>query len=110
MQFAAAADLERVGCLRLRHAQRDVRIQFAPQPVAQLARREILAVLAGERRRVDAEEHRDGRLVDGDGVDRLGHFGVGKRVADVDPFDSGDADDVAGRRLLDLDPFQPGER
>ena len=36
------------------------------EPIAQVARRDVLAVAAGHRRRVDAEDHRHGRLVDRD--------------------------------------------
>ncbi len=68
MQLAAAADFERVGGLGVGDAQRDVRLELAHQTLANLARREELALLAGKRRVVDAEEHRDGRLVDGDGA------------------------------------------
>ena len=72
MQFAAAADLERVGAVGVRDAQRDVRFELAHQPVADLARGEVLALAPGERRGVDHEEHRDGRFVDRDRGDALG--------------------------------------
>ncbi len=109
MQFAAAADLERIGAIGLADAQRDVRFEFPHQPLADLPRREVLAVAPRERRRVDAEEHRDRRLVDGDGADGLRRVRIGERVADVEALDAGDADDVARRRLVDLDPLQAGE-
>ena len=54
VQLAAAADLERVGAVGLLDAQRDVRFELAHQPLANLARREILALASGERRVVDA--------------------------------------------------------
>jgi hypothetical protein len=56
------------------HADRDVGEQFLVEAVAQIARRDKLALRPGERRRVDGERHRDGRLVD---VDR--RQGAGSR-------------------------------
>ena len=49
----------------------------------------------GEGRRVDGERHGDGGLVDVDGRQRLGRFGVGHGLADGDAFHAGDGQDVA---------------
>jgi hypothetical protein len=50
MQFAAAAHFERVGAVGIGDAQRDVRLEFAHQAFANLARREVLALAPRERR------------------------------------------------------------
>jgi hypothetical protein len=67
-------------------------------------------IFACERRSVDHEKHGDGRFVHGHGGDTFGRAGVGDRVADVETFDPGDADDVARRRFLDIDALETGER
>src|SRR5580692_9440206 len=110
MQFTASAHFERVGGSGFANAQRHVRFEFAHQPVAYLARRQKASLSSGERRIVDAEEHRDGGLVDRDGVNALGHGGIGERVADVQVVDSGDADDVTRTGFLYVDSLETGER
>ena len=64
LQLAAALHLPRVGALGREHAQRHVADELLLQPVLDLARGELLAVLAREHRRVDADGHRQARLVD----------------------------------------------
>ena len=76
------------------------------QPVAQVARGDVLPVPAGHRRRVDPEDHRHRRLVDGDRRNPDVVLGVADRFADGDALDAGDADDVAGGGLLDLHALQ----
>ena len=61
------------------------------EPLLDLARGDVLSFAARERRRVDAEDHRDRRLVD---VERGSGCGVSTlvmRVADVDVVDAGQA-------------------
>ena len=81
------------------HADRDVADQLLVEAIAQVARGDVLAFAAGERRGVDAEDHRDGRLVDRDRRNRHRVQRIGDRLADGDVLDAGEADDVAGRRL-----------
>ena len=64
LQLAAALHLPRVGSLGREHAQRHVADELLLQPALDLARGELLAVLARERGRVDADGHREARLVD----------------------------------------------
>ena len=49
--------------------ERDVALELLVQPLTQLARRDELAVLAGERRVVDEEVHADGGLLDADALE-----------------------------------------
>ena len=64
LQLAAADHLHLLGRVGVLDAQRDVAEQLALEPVAQVARGDVLAVAAGHRRGVDAEDHRHRRLVD----------------------------------------------
>ncbi len=74
LQLAAAHHLERVGPAGFFHADGDVGQQFFIQPVAQIARSDELPFAARERRRIDGERHRDGRLVDLDVRQRVWDF------------------------------------
>ena len=73
LQFAAAHHFEGVVAQFL-HADGDVGEQFLIQALAQIARGDPLALPAGERRGVDGERHRDGRLVDLDRRQRHREF------------------------------------
>ena len=92
---APAGDDERVAVVAGLDPQGHVRLELALEPIVQVPRGEILA-LAGQRRVVDGEEHRERRLVDLDPRqgDRL--IGIGDGVADVDGALADDGDDVAG--------------
>src|SRR5204862_1207659 len=56
-----------------------------------------------------ADNHRHGRLVDGNRGNRNLPFDVGNRLADRDVPDAGEADDVAGSGFGDVDPLQAVE-
>ena len=105
-ELAAALDLPHVGTLGLGDPQRDVADQLALQPRLDLGGGQVLAVLAGQRRAVDPDRHRQRRLVDGDDRQRLRVLGVGERVADGDLADPRHRDDVAGRGLGGVDAIQ----
>ena len=64
LQLAATGDLEAVARLRLAHPDRDVALGLAPQPLPDQARGDVAAVVAGERRIVGREGHRERRRVD----------------------------------------------
>ena len=100
LELAAALHFPRVGTLGVLDAQRHVADELLLQPVLDLARGELLAVLAGEHRRVDADRHRQARLVDDERRERPRVVDVGERLADRDLGDAGDRDDVARARLL----------
>ena len=70
LQLAAADDLHLLGRVGVLDAERDVAEQLRVEPIAQVARGDVLAVAAGQRRGVDAEDHRHRRLVDRDRRDR----------------------------------------
>ena len=100
MQLAAAGHEERIGVAGFLDAQRHVGQQLAHQAVADVARRHVLALAAGERRRVDLEIHRQRRLVHRDRRQRLGQVDRGQRRADRQVVDAGDEHDIAGAGAL----------
>ena len=110
MQLAAPGHEERIGVARLLDAQRDVGQHFLGEPVAQVARRHVLAFAAGERRRVDLEVHRQRGQVDRDRRQRLGRLHRRQRRADREVVDAGDEDDVAGLRGVDRHALHARER
>ena len=63
VQDAAAGDGKLLGADDGFDAQRDVLLQFLHQPLAEVAAGEILALLAGQGRGVDAEGHLQRRLI-----------------------------------------------
>ena len=78
-----------------------------------MARREVLAVLAGQRRGVDGEGHAQHRLVDREALERLGVGRVGEGVADLDLGEARHDEEVAGDALVDLlatDAAEPEQR
>ena len=96
LKLAAALDLPGVGALGVVHANRDVADELLLETLLDHARGQLLAALAGQRCGVDADGHRDRRLVDGD--DRQGHgvLDIGEGLADRDLRDTCHGDDVAG--------------
>ena len=84
VEHAATADLHAVGAVGRQHLERDVGLAGAIEAVLHVARRDELALGAGEGRVVDAELHRERRRLDGHGLRRNGVLGVGERVADLD--------------------------
>ena len=106
LQLAAALDLPGVGALGGQHADRDVADQLGVEAALHQPRGELLAALAGQRRGVDADRHRDAGLVDGDDRQRPRVLGVGEGLADRDLGDAGDRDDVAGAGLLGGHPLE----
>ena len=63
VQGPAPADGEGVGRLARLHPERQVALQFAVQPVLEVPRRHILALLAGKGGGVDQEVHAHRRLL-----------------------------------------------
>ena len=81
-------------------------IVSAVEPVLDLAGGELVAVLAGERREVDADGDADRRLVDGDHRQRARVVEVGQRLADRDVGHAGDGDDLARAGLGGVDAVE----
>ncbi len=109
LKLAPADHLQLLGRVGVLHAQRDVAEQLACQPVSQVPRCDELPLPARHRRRIDAKNHRHGRLVDGGGWNRDAVLGVGDGLADRDVRDPRQADDVAGGGVLDFDALEPVE-
>ena len=103
LQLAAAEHLHLLGRVGRLDPDRHVAEQLAFEPILDLARGDELAVASRHRRRVDAEDHRHRRLVDGDRRHRHRILDVGDRFADRDVLDAGETDDVAGGGFVDVD-------
>ena len=97
------------GGLGLCDAESDVSEQFAVEAVLDLPRGDKLAVDARKRRGVDAEDHRDGRFVDGDDRKRFGVVDSRDRFADLDIVKPGQCDDLARACLVLGSAFEPLE-
>src|SRR5690606_29733582 len=106
VKLATPADDKAIGRSAVFHAQRDVAARLLIQPLAQPPRGAPtgFALAPGERRRVHAEGHTDGRLLDADRGKRLVDAGVRDRVADADLVQPGERDDIPGGRLGDVLP------
>src|SRR5690606_2021774 len=86
-----------VGPLGGQHPQGHVADELAVEAVLDLAGGYLGALdLPGERGGVDADGHRDGRVVDGDERQRARVVQVDERLPDGDVLDAGDGDDVPG--------------
>ena len=109
LQLAAAENLERVRAARLFHAQRDVGEQFLIQPLAQVARSNVVAFASAKRRSVDGEQHRNRRLVDDDRRERRGILRAGNGFSNRDAFDARDGNNVAERCLRNVGALQARE-
>ena len=106
LQLATSLHLPRIRSLRGQHAQRDVSDELLLEPRQNHAGGEARAVLSSERRRVDADRHRETRLVHSDHGQRARIVGIGKRLADRDLGNAGDRDQLARSRLLGLDTVE----
>jgi hypothetical protein len=95
VQFAAAHHLEDAVFAGLLDAQRHVVLQFLLQAVPDLAAGDVLAFATGQRAGVDAEVHRQRRLVDLEHRQRRRVGRVGDGHADADVGDAVDQHDVA---------------
>src|SRR6185369_6365578 len=101
LQLTASGHLELIGRVSIFNSDRHVAENLLVEPFLELARRDVLSFTTSEWRVVDAEDHRDGGLVDGDRGQRLRVLGRSDRVADVDILDTGERDDLAKARALD---------
>ena len=106
LELTAPLDLPRVGALGRQQPERHVADQLLLEARFHLARRDLGAVMACERRRVDADRHRQARLVDHQRRERTRIVGVGQGLADGDLGDAGDRDDVARACLGRVDAIE----
>ena len=97
VQHASARDHPLAVFLALAHAQRQVLVELLHQPVLNVARGDVLALAAEEGRVVYCEQHAHGRLVYGDGGQRLRVVVVAHGVANLESLDAHQRADVAGR-------------
>ena len=81
--------------------QGKVLFKFLLQTVVDVTRSDKLTFLAEERRVVDAEEHRHGRLVDGDRWQGLGILNIADGVTNLELLQTDDSTDVATVHLID---------
>ena len=111
LQLAAADDLHLLGRLGRLDADRDVAEQLLVEPVLDLPRGDELAVAAGERRGVDAEDHRHRRLVDGDRRQRPCGFSASAIVSPIMMSSMPARQTMSpAAASFDVDALQPVER
>ncbi len=106
LELAAPLHLPRVGSLGRQHAQRHVADELGVEAVLHESRGELVALGAGERRRVDADRHRQARVVDVDDGQRARVVGIGERLADRHVGEPGDRHDLARAGLVGVDAFE----
>src|SRR5690606_23620301 len=107
LQLAATGDFERVLAGALGHADGDVALGLAFQPVADHAALHLVALAPGIGAVVDAEGHRQRRRVDRARGNRSDDRGAGERVGDGRLGQPGDGDDVARLGALDRHALEP---
>ena len=98
VQNAASGHSERIFVCRLFDLQSDVRPKFPLQAFPQVAAGDILAVLAGQRRTVDGECHRQCRFVHGDAIQSHRMIGIGDCISDFRIRQADQRHDIAGGR------------
>ena len=106
LQLAATSNLDDVRRIGRSQANRDVAEDFFVETLLEVARGQVLPVLAGSRRRVDPERHRQNGLVDLEAVKCNRSQGIRQRVADLDLRKTSHNEQLAGDQLVDVDPLQ----
>ncbi|MNZ27469.1 hypothetical protein D3C78_446880 [compost metagenome] len=106
MQLTTAGNLELVSRVAFFNAQCNVVQQLFVQTFLDVTAGDELAFLAAERRVVDLEGHRNGRLVNGQWLHRLDVVHVAQGVGDEQLVETADADDVASLGFFDVDTVQ----
>ena len=82
--------------------QGHILLKFLVEAILNLARGDVLAVLAEEGRIVDGEEHRHGGLIDLDARHGFGRLDVADGVANLETFDAGHGADIAREDFVGL--------
>ena len=109
LQLAASHDATGFGTARFLNSKGDIRQQLFFQTLAQIARCDVRAFAAGERRCVDRENHRDRRLIDLNVRQRLRRFRIRDGLADVYSLNPGNRENVAGLADGFIDALQAFE-
>ena len=94
MEKAAARNMELVGGIARRHAERDIRFEFALESLGNLATRDKLAFLAAEWAVIDTEHHVQRWFIDLDARHRIDVIGIANRVAKIDLAESDNQQDA----------------
>src|SRR4029077_1906746 len=100
LQFAAAQHAKGFRSVGVFHADGNVGEQLFLQAVAEIARSEVVAFLAGKRAAVDGENHGQRGLVDQQRLERLRSGEIGDAFANLDAFDTGDGHEVARKNAF----------
>ena len=106
MQLAASRYFKGIGIFGFFHAQADVGIQLAEQPVAQVAGRDVFAFLSGQRGIVYDKIHRNGRFGNFLERDCLRVFRRADGIADMDVRNARNSDNGADAGFLYIDFVQ----
>ncbi len=109
MQFAAAGDLKGVLLGGFGHLDRHIAFGFAQQALADHARLNLVAFLAGQRAVIDRHGHGDGRRIDRLGGQGVQHFDGAQGVGHGGLAQACNGDDVAGFGHLDRLALQAAE-
>ena len=106
VQLATTSDFKNAVFFGFAHAQSHIRLQFFLQTIPDLATGYILAFAAREWRGVDAEVHRQRRLINFEHRQRCWVRWVSQRHADADVLNAVDQNDVAWARFSRLHAIQ----
>ena len=107
LELAPALDLEGVGRGGGHDPDGHVAEHLAVQPLGEVAAGQVGAVVAGERRGVDPEPHRDAGLVDRDHRQGPRVVGVGDGLADGHVAQPGDGHDLPRPGVVQVGAGQP---
>ncbi len=106
VQFATTGYTERIRIFGFFNAQRHVMHQLFVQTVKNLTRSHKLTFFTAERRGVNAEEHRHGRLINGQRRQRFNVLRVADGVGNVQLAQTGDRNDIARFGDIAVDTLQ----
>src|SRR5581483_10866138 len=109
LEFAAAKNAEGFGRIGILDTNGHVGEQLFLEPVAEVARGEVMAFASGKRAGVDGENHGERRLVNRERLKRRGIGEVNDAFADLNALDAGDSDDVAGAGEFRFVAFETAE-
>ena len=106
LELAAPLDLPSIGTVAGQHAGRDVAHDLLIQAPLHQPRGQLVAVLPGRRRGVDADRHGERWLVNMGQRQRPGIVGIGERLPDRHLVQAGHGDDLARPRLVHVDAVE----
>ena len=95
LQFTAASHFKSINFFADLHFDRDIAFGFLEQPIADLARRDLLALTTTQGAVIDAESHGERRRVHRNGRQRFRHFGGSDGIRNGGIGKPGNGDDIA---------------